>query len=1118
MDRDRLWFKSCQGPARDGVGFSEMSRDRSFCAYAVLSDGPVVFEDTRLDPRLADHPLVYGGPNVRFYAGAPLLDPEGHALGALCLLDFQPRVFSADQRAALADLAASVVSEMELRRGVAALAESERLYRQMFLDSPHPMWIFDRETLRFLAVNETAVAHYGYTRAEFLAMTLADIRPSEDVPALHEVRCGSGLQPGDKSVWRHRKKNGALIWVEIAAHTVDYEGRAARMVIASDVTERKQAEGSLRRSLTMMKAQQGAAPDGILVVDEHRRIISYNQRLCEMWYVPDEVRRSDNDDGLLGHVLSLVKHPDEFLRRVHSLYEHPSERSREEIELADGRVFDRYSGPMVSEEGHYYGRIWFFRDISERRCMEQVLRRSEQKRALHIQNTPLAAIEWGLDFEVTAWNPAAERIFGYTQAEALGRRGPDLILPDAEQAPVDAIRVALLSGTGGTRSTNLNRTKDGREILCEWYNTPLVDDDGRVIGVAALAQDVTEEARGEAALRESEGKYRLLAEGMEDVVSLHDPEGNLLYVSPSVVKLTGYTPKEALAAETLSDIHPDDRAKLRAEGGPQSGRSALFEVRRRRKDGSYVWVEVQGSPLPDVQGRPAGFVSVMRDISGRREAEEGYRSLFANSMQGIYRTSPEGRALAVNAAAAHMLGHDTAEAACAFYTDLARQLYVNPGRRAEFAAQMREQGSVTDFEAEFRRKDGGVITVQMNARAILGADGAVRFYEGFMVDITERITLEAEREELLSQTEELLADALERADHDPLTGLINHRAFHKRLEEQSEAARREDRPLSLLLVDLNDFKFFNDAYGHLAGDDVLRRVASALLTAQRAGDTLARFGGDEFALLMPGATEAEAAQAAEALRAAVARVGYRPPGHDAAIPLSLSVGAASAPQDGAGRVALLGAADARLRVAQSGGDDEGQAMRLRRGMTRSVEGFSMLDALVTAVDNKDRYTRRHSEDVMAYSVRIARALGLDARTQHVVEVAALLHDVGKIGVPDAILRKPGRLTEEEFAAVKQHPMMGSVIVGAVPGFEATLDAVRHHHERWDGEGYPFGLRGEEIPLAARLMAVADAYSAMTTDRPYRKGMELTKARLLLEEGAGTQWDPACVAAFLGESG
>jgi len=144
----------------------------------------------------------------------------------------------------------------------------------------------------------------------------------------------------------------------------------------------------------------------------------------------------------------------------------------------------------------------------------------------------------------------------------------------------------------------------------------------------------------------------------------------------------------------------------------------------------------------------------------------------------------------------------------------------------------------------------------------------------------------------------------------------------------------------------------------------------------------------------------------------------------------------------------------------------------------------------------------------------AGALGLDEATRRTVGVAALLHDVGKIGVPDQVLRKPGRLSDADFGAIRQHPLMGAIIVGAVPGLEDTLDAVRHHHERWDGGGYPGGLRGEETPLLARLMAVADAYSAMTTDRPYRKGMGAPKARRILEAGAGTQWDPACIAAFL----
>ncbi len=360
----------------------------------------------------------------------------------------------------------------------------------------------------------------------------------------------------------------------------------------------------------------------------------------------------------------------------------------------------------------------------------------------------------------------------------------------------------------------------------------------------------------------------------------------------------------------------------------------------------------------------------------------------------------------------------------------------------------------------------------------------------------------------------LLAEALDRAERDPLTGLLNHRAFHKRLEEAAERAQGNDTTLAVAVMDLDNFKFFNDAYGHITGDDVLRRVAAALGAACGPDDVLARFGGDEFAVLSPGVTAEDAPRLAAHLASALGDVGYQPPGHDVAVPMSLSAGVAVFPQEGVTRLDVVELADARLRRAKTGAGDNDQADRLRALMSRSLEGYSMLDALVTAVDNKDRYTHRHCEDVLTYSLEIAQELGLDGKTQDTVAVAALLHDVGKIGVPDAILRKPGRLTEEEYAAVRQHPQMGAVIVSAVPGLEGTLDAVRHHHERWDGDGYPYGLRGEETPMIARLMAVADAFSAMTTDRPYRKGMDPARALAVLEAGAGTQWDPQFVAAFL----
>ena len=355
------------------------------------------------------------------------------------------------------------------------------------------------------------------------------------------------------------------------------------------------------------------------------------------------------------------------------------------------------------------------------------------------------------------------------------------------------------------------------------------------------------------------------------------------------------------------------------------------------------------------------------------------------------------------------------------------------------------------------------------------------------------------------------------ATTDPLTGLVNHRTFHARLAEEAEAARAGGKALAVAMLDLDNFKFFNDGYGHAAGDDVLRQVTQALRQAAAAQDTVGRFGGDEFALLLPlqapdGVRQQTAEEVGRRLEHALSGLFFLPPGSPSEIPLTISVGVALFPAEAGSPLEALELADQRLMHVKTGGSDNA-ADALCRELAGSLAGFPMLNALVTAVDNKDRYTRRHSEDVLTYSLQIADEFGLDPNTRRTVQVAALLHDVGKIGVPDRVLRKPGALSDEEHQAVQQHPAMGAAIVGAVPGFEETLDVVRFHHERWDG-GYPFGLLKEETPFLARVVSVADAFSAMTTDRPYRKGMPREKALKILEGGAGTQWDPQCVAALL----
>jgi diguanylate cyclase (GGDEF)-like protein/PAS domain S-box-containing protein len=489
------------------------------------------------------------------------------------------------------------------------------------------------------------------------------------------------------------------------------------------------------------------------------------------------------------------------------------------------------------------------------------------------------------------------------------------------------------------------------------------------------------------------------------------------------------------------------------------------------------------------------------------ESERRLSDLFDNATEGIYQIGTDGRFLRVNPALAKMFGYSTPAEMMADTNDGSLKVYVDPNRRGELNAHLLAQDRIENFISEAHRRDGSTITISENMRCVRASNGDAIYFEGFVTNVTERLALEAIRDQMLRE-------AIEQADCDPLTGLLNHRAFYKRLEEEVERAQRMRQSLAVIVIDLDNFKFFNDAYGHAAGDSVLQTVASNLRACCRSYDVIARFGGDEFAVVMPHSSAETASVFATRLRTIMQESGYQPEGYDVKIPLGVSVGYALFPDEVPTRADILNLADQRLRRSKAGNDDNNACDLLRANYLSRISGFRILDALVTAVDTKDRYTRKHSEDVMVFAQQIAAELGIDGETMDLIQLTALLHDVGKIGVPDSILRKPGKLTSEETAAIHLHAPMGAMIVSAVPGFVGSIEGIRSHHEHWDGSGYPDGLAGENIPLIARVLSVADAFSAMISNRPYRAGMPERQALALLKDGAGKQWDPACVTAFL----
>ncbi len=349
---------------------------------------------------------------------------------------------------------------------------------------------------------------------------------------------------------------------------------------------------------------------------------------------------------------------------------------------------------------------------------------------------------------------------------------------------------------------------------------------------------------------------------------------------------------------------------------------------------------------------------------------------------------------------------------------------------------------------------------------------------------------------------------------DPLTGLGNHRHFHERLNHDVSEAEQKGVPISICILDIDNFKELNDTLGHPKGDLVLSQVAGRL---RQDGEAF-RVGGDEFALLLPGRDEREAIAVADGILRRVGLLEAAP-----GLAVRLSAGVVTYPQLGLDRSEIVTVADQALYLAKQHGKSRVRAYHPDLGdlpQFNSLGDAADRDARLKAaaslahtVDARDAYTGRHSYVVAELSARVAGLLGLDAEEIELVRLAGSLHDLGKLAIPEEILRKPGALSEPELLVLRRHPQIGYRMLRSL-GVEPVSTWVLHHHERWDGRGYPHGLAGEDIPLGSRILFVADAYDAMTSDRVYQEHIAHEQAVAELERCAGSQFDPQIVAVFV----
>ncbi|KJS16962.1 MAG: hypothetical protein VR69_07270 [Peptococcaceae bacterium BRH_c4b] len=577
--------------------------------------------------------------------------------------------------------------------------------------------------------------------------------------------------------------------------------------------------------------------------------------------------------------------------------------------------------------------------------------------------------------------------------------------------------------------------------------------------------------RNEEALRESEELFRTMSESSPiGIYILQD--GKFYFVNPQFQRFTGYNEKELLGLNSMQIVVPEDRDRVRdCAVNMFKGKSSLpYEYRTITKSGEIKWIMETVASIK-YKGKVATLGNYM-DITGRKlaekalqESENKFRTLFEEALNPIFVFDENGRYIDAN------------RAGLTFF-ECSRKELINRSVGTSHQQNDQPESCFGPGTLEVNCLVGSSLkTILINVVAV-HVSGNNTFY-GIGQDITERKLMEEKLKHL--------------SLHDPLTGLYNRTYFE---EEMQRLEGDRYAPVGIVVCDVDGLKLVNDTLGHSKGDELLKVTAEIISKCFRKEDAISRIGGDEFAVILPKSSMSVVERAYRRVQQAVAL--YNTESLD--IPLSLSVG-----------FAVGGELYANLNDIFKEADNNMYREKLHRNQsTRS----SIVQALMKALEVRDFITEGHAERLQDLVAEVGKAIGMSDRNLTDLRLLAQFHDIGKVGVPDRILFKDGPLTREEYAEMQRHSEIGHRIALSAPDLVPTADWILKHHEWWNGGGYPLGLNGEEIPLECRILAIADAYDAMTSDRPYRKAMGHGEAVHELERRAGTQFDPKLVPVVL----
>ncbi len=960
---------------------------------------------------------------------------------------------------------------------------------------------------KFTDVNNAMLKQYGYSREKFLSLTTNDIfaHDLEQGRNLRRELFDNGFVHAETF---ERTSDGTPVWFE-GDYVCLYDSKeriTGFFGIQRNITDRKKAETSLRESEKNLEEAQRIAHVGSWTWVAATDTTYWSKELCAILEVdPDKPTPSVADQDKL--------YTPESMQRMRAAISRTMETGAPyEVEL-EGFRKDGSRRWLLSRGERWYndkneliGLRGTALEITERKLNEQALRESEERYRTLFDGMLDGIYRSTHDGRFVDVNPAMVQMFGYSSREEMMAID---IKKELYFAPEERGSHILDTGQQETEVYRMRR-KDGTEIWVEDHGYYVHDDKGRILYHEGILRDVTERVRAENALKRSEAFTKSIVDNEPECVKIVTHGGILQYMNPAGLAMIEVDDLKSVVGKSVyALVDKKDRDAfqeltekvLRGEQG-----TLQFEIIGLK--GTRRLLDTHAVPLYDEQGNVTSLLGLTRDITERklaedalRAAEEKYRSIFENAIEGIYQSLPAGRFLTVNPAFAAMMGYASPREMIDAITDIAGQLYIDRARRNDFVRLLEEEGSVTGFEYQMRRKDGQLVWVSENSRVVRGAEGQILYYEGILEDITVRKLNEQQLDNHLRQL-----NALHVIDN-----AINSN-FDLRMT--LEVLLRE--VLAQLKVDAASVLLFNKdthTLNYTAGRGFLSKATQH--TKLSAGEGFAgRVIVERKTIHIPNLAKTDSRLSAALSIAGenfTAYVGSPliAKGQIVGVLEIFQRSPLNPTQDWFDFLGMItDQAAIAIDNAQLFENLQRSNFELTLAYDATIEGWSR------ALDLRDRETEGHTQRVTNLTMKLAQRMGVpDADILH-IRRGALLHDIGKMGIPDSILHKPDKLTPEEWLIMRQHPTYAYAMLSPINYLKPALDIPRYHHEHWDGTGYPEALRGEQIPIAARIFAVVDVWDALTSDRAYREAWSKEKAAEYVRNESGRHFDPRVVDIFL----